>query len=928
MKTPLYKNLKTNGITTFTFPSAVDDISNATKSGNADVFFSKYSLINLPKQKISPDVILDYRTGRQFSVDITKTVPLQSGSAVVTDKEPVVFDFDNAFFKNNLGSIQSASTFGEQLVESLRNYVANQEVMIRNTKTSNNNYFFDTTILKTPTERIFFKWAKKLNLIQFEEASTSDEYFSTLSEFDRINLSDDTYLNEYLWKEREVIDFIPYTFDTSSTYTNKLQVAYNTQTNYRVGDVVKFYNFSNDASASQNIHDLSSIPSDLTNYYTNVEVIAVIAPSNSTPQYVIFDCAYTTSLLNNTNVKTKLVYNTFVQYIGEITNTNTIKKADGTSTEVIAHISDNQGKTPDVLFRTLHDNNYEPNLGFPILAQQFQPEIFGAEVSTSPIVSSPNNYAGDYYAQYDKDNNDDAYNYLTTSGDINRKSGEYFGVTGDINNKIFNANKIDGISLDFNVNHYIKMNLANTQVTNFDDFNGLALNNEPPKDFEFNAIMWYYTIVDSNNNSATNLYGIQILDNPINNQNPNLKNIQIPTYKKYVNDGLQDGTSYQFSLKYEYDMDDENYVPMYDPNSINNLNNFSLYNEAMRKLAQANSSFFDLIKKYNTLATDLNSVKKIMYNQQDITTINTKIKSLEDLIKLYKTLQLSESDTIYFENNLTTTPPTLQINSKDQVYSKIDVIETSILYNGTNIVPYDIDVILAKNFLVRIINDDIKNINLSANNHLSVILNRDLDYKQTVKFDISTTNKSTQNKQLDIYIKYDSGVSNSPITTKLIKTIDLPVGFNITANTESLATKLSDISLNIGKVVMTNATTIDIYTIDNAKSLIIGEYIYLNNFTQTNGSVYIDYSNLYYIKNITINTVPNMPSYIKEYVISVNVENKDLLSYIATLNINDELNINNSSFITLLKKWTVEITRIEPSSTSTFDSRYDISIKK
>ena len=53
-------------------------------------------------------------------------------------------------------------------------------------------------------------------------------------------------------------------------------------------------------------------------------------------------------------------------------------------------------------------------------------------------------------------------------------------------------------------------------VTNFDQFNALEVNNTPPSDFEFNAILWYYTVEDSLGNKKTNLYGISFLDHPDN----------------------------------------------------------------------------------------------------------------------------------------------------------------------------------------------------------------------------------------------------------------------------------------------------------------------------------------------------------------------------------------------------------------------------
>jgi hypothetical protein len=62
--------------------------------------------------------------------------------------------------------------------------------------------------------------------------------------------------------------------------------------------------------------------------------------------------------------------------------------------------------------------------------------------------------------------------------------------------------------MDFNTNHYVKMNLLGRTVTNFDQFDALSINNLPPVDFEFNGIMVHYTVEDSNGNTRSNLYGV------------------------------------------------------------------------------------------------------------------------------------------------------------------------------------------------------------------------------------------------------------------------------------------------------------------------------------------------------------------------------------------------------------------------------------
>ena len=83
------------------------------------MYFSKYVLLNLPKQN------------------------LNSGSG--TASKPVYFDFDNAFKKSVTATLPA--DFKDQIIESLRNYVANQEVVIRESRLNNTNYYYNKLIV-------------------------------------------------------------------------------------------------------------------------------------------------------------------------------------------------------------------------------------------------------------------------------------------------------------------------------------------------------------------------------------------------------------------------------------------------------------------------------------------------------------------------------------------------------------------------------------------------------------------------------------------------------------------------------------------------------------------------------------------------------------------------------------------------------------
>ena len=51
--TPLYKKLKSNGTSFYAFPGAAEDISAAYQNNVYKMYFSKYVLLNFPKQVIT-----------------------------------------------------------------------------------------------------------------------------------------------------------------------------------------------------------------------------------------------------------------------------------------------------------------------------------------------------------------------------------------------------------------------------------------------------------------------------------------------------------------------------------------------------------------------------------------------------------------------------------------------------------------------------------------------------------------------------------------------------------------------------------------------------------------------------------------------------------------------------------------------------------
>jgi hypothetical protein len=898
MSCPLYKSLKTNGTTFYAFPSASEDISAAYQNSNYKMYFSKYALLNLPKQVTSDSL---------------------TGSSP-TASQPIYFEFDKDLgpFRQSVAATPPAS-FSEQIIESLRNYVANQEVTIKDSKLNNTEYYYDNNALETTTEKIFFKWCKKLNIIDFEPAIPDDEYFSNLAEFQSGNINDDQYFPEYLWKEREVVAWTTKIFSESAILTGKLEVEFTSTTNFRVGDIAKLYNYE---SSEPPTLELSGISTGI-----QVKILRVIEPDGVYGQKIIFDISGNNYGLTPVACKVELVYNRLVRYIGEVQGVSNVQQANRSYTEVHAHIPDHTGQTPDILFRTMADVNYMPNKTFPIIPSQYQPEIIGAESFNSPIVNTPQNYPGSYFGQYDTVD----FTYETAPGDSFRRSGKYYGIDGNINSPIVNGKNIDGITMDFNTSHYVKMNILGRNLTNFDQFNALEINNLPPVAFEFNAILWYYTVEDNTGKSTTNLYGISFLDHPDNNVIPEETSLRFPTYKKFVTNGIQDGTSFAFSLNLNFNIINENPQDSYNPEAINSMFSMNLFNSSMSKLAATNDSFINLLAEQGNVRDEVNFLKGLIYTQTDLATLNTKIQNLESLLRLYATNQILSSDTVDV-STVPGTPPYIQLDTINTTYERVYVYNATDMYSSQGIIPATLTVPRNRDFLVNFTNNDEVELDLPNNDKLTFIFDKDLYDKQSVDINILGGNFSTQNKMLDIYMNTDIINTTTQTTTQVLLAgnINLPVYYNSFTQQPNSSYLWNEFKfeIDVDNTIDTNRTIkLDVgsilrvplkapqYLVTN--SIKTGDVLYLNNLFVGTSSIY-DFSGQY-----TVQSVDSVDSYI---ILDIS-SNASLVNYGSTASLPLSLNstLSNFPYFSFNKGKKIRITRI--SNSNVLKERYTINIE-
>lgn len=919
MATPLYQKLKENGYSTFVFPSVAEDISLAYQNDNYKMNFSKFALLKIDLTKLNTDV---------FNTESTN---------VLTDK-------------------------GDLLVNHLRNYIANEEVVIKNSMLNNSMEFYNSNEIRTTSERIFWKWMRKTGMIEFEPAIPNDEYVD-ITEFSVDETKPNDYFKEFLWKERSVnpyniLNISQETFDspildTDGIYKNIYKLQIESTTNIKPNDII----------------ELKSIGTVNIGFTGSKKFTVNNIESENNKNDVVF--ILSDSLLswnNSANVSINLVYERVLKYIGEISSVNNVNSVDKSYTQITAFIPDQNGQTPDVLFRLRSDSNYSPSLQYPILSSQDQPEIVGAEQFNSPINLNPSNYAGDQYAYFDADQK-----YINSSGDETRKTGDYYGINSDdrTNSRIsapyvypeFDGKNIDGISVDFDTNHYTKMNIPSIKTTDFDSFSAQAINGLAPSDFEFNVILWYYqvedktkltetdtttTLIDGSTITTTNintkssnvsdenyigmnLYGITIL----NGINPITQNID--TYKKLVANGKQDGLSYNFNLNLNFDILNDNVYEYYDPNKAYSEFGFDLYNTVMRQVIQTNDIYLNLNTQTVLLKQEIEKIKTLFYTQTSITDINSRIASLYKLINLYKTSQITNSDSIVVSLDESVNPPMLKLNSIDSRYGTIKTYPVSLLYNSaTNTVSNTtINVPTQKDFLVNIINDDIFDTVLDSN--INIVLDKDLDYKQVCEIKVFPKN-SKYNKKINISVL--SKLIQNIDTVKgysLLSGLDLPIDNNLdpNKNTLNILDRLNEyvdiIPNKIGVRKIADEYFI-VLTIEDLKisAFRTGDVVSINNvrlsaYDINNNYIFADVSGQYTILGDIVNN---------ELVFKIkNTNFEALYTVLRKINTTDfTINIGSSNieqvpFISINSGFVITITCVDANTTD-IKSKYLVDIKK
>jgi len=919
MATPLYKRMKQRGSSFYAFPSSANDLNLANYNDFYDLNFTKFMLLNIPRQvEGSPNPI--------------------DGTVDFLPKSNIG---DNSFYSPD-PNYTTPTLFSDQLVESLRNYVANYDTVLHESRINTNTDFYNIAERYTPTEHIFWKWCKKLNLIDFEPAVHKVDWDKNLSDFENTNESTVTnhdYFRKYLWKERQSVDYSVYQVEESADYqyeyrnTPKITIK-GTTTNdfakFKVGDKVILKSDTDHISGitfgQTYIIGQINFPTGST-AITELWLNSDIQGQGSSP------------VLSATYIY--LNYNRLVQYIGEINQITNIQTASRVGQEITAYIPHQVGKTPTILFGIRSNTNYTPNLEVPILPDEIQEEIVGAESLNSPIRTNPSDYPGSFYGQYDTVD----HTYICSNGDSVRYQGDYYGVLLSDNTGLnaenytekltdFNSDEIDGVYIDVDRNHYYKMNIPGLETQNFDEFNSISIQDQAPEDFDFNAILWYYELIEKDNNnninSYVNLYGIEFLNNP-DNDDDNYSTLITP-YHKLVTNGVHDGLSYIFNLNIHYNIDNDVLPLTYDPSTIYNMFGFDLYNEMMRKFYQVNENFVNIISEFIRINMDLQDMKSLIYSQTDMDDLKSRMKNMEDLLRLYATNQFIDSDTAKISVDNSGIYPQLKFNVVGVEYDAIINVSTTVAYNynftntGTS---YPVALSFTNKLLLNINNDNVS----TDSGNVIILLDRDL--KNMQKLDIIIKPQYAEfSQRLYVNMMFDQNGTKTEIN---VFNIDLPKdieSYNVLAPDQSIFTDnfylnenihVNTLGINTGASWCSTGYTDITVTEDIFKT---GDTVYVQNLYlfDLSGNT-VDYSGAYKILNKNTNYNKFTVSGYTGYTLNTNLT-IDLPAYDDLFNpVSAGCILKGQPVVSYYRGVQVSILRVSADNTTTFNERYDVTYK-
>jgi len=351
-------------------------------------------------------------------------------------------------------------------------------------------------------------------------------------------------------------------------------------------------------------------------------------------------------LEENTSANT---YKRVVEYIGhvEMQGSNT-KQNENQFNEVYINIPSQNGNTPTVLFKSISDENYNEDT---VIQVTTSPEY----IKGRTIDDNPTSAGLSVDAVYDIDINEGGLTYVVngTSKPTSWYGSKAFAVNSYITDPVFNdattdtisrgggstavifkRSRLDGISIDFDIENYqevVNYNNDNIdQISTFTQFN----NTPSAANFDFNTLLLYYDVYDANDETirSTNLFGVLFLDDIV----PVVDVIsQITSLEKIKQSNFLGNTGNGYGLKLNFKFDvSTNTVDKKIEVSVNDYNtlSMSMFLDAINNIQLLSRNYEELLSYTKTLIAQNEEYQRLLADSNLLTTISAILKKQNELL--------------------------------------------------------------------------------------------------------------------------------------------------------------------------------------------------------------------------------------------------------------------------------------------------------
>ena len=348
------------------------------------------------------------------------------------------------------------------------------------------------------------------------------------------------------------------------------------------------------------------------------------------------------------------LYEEVVKYIGTIDIINNIDKGGDAYTELYIQIPTTVGNTPTILFNSISDNNYKPDMiiqgGSEFIENRTLANIHPDALRFDAF------YDYDVPMTYTNSTNADWFNSLlngtsncyftepntfssTDNINIIKHQNDYIPLgASDFSTTTYLRSKLDGISLEFDPNVYY--DIFNSNMKSIQQYNSSAKSNT----FDFNAILIYYDFYNTSNPNEVvkNLYGILFLDNIT----PTTNGGYIQTFTKYKYNSLinQNGNSYGLSLntKTSASIGNDNVTSV-----VNDYNTFSmsLFLDSMTQLQYSSKKLIDNTILLNNINIRIEAIENLLVSIPDSNILQARVDDLQNQLVITQ-LAYKDSSTL------------------------------------------------------------------------------------------------------------------------------------------------------------------------------------------------------------------------------------------------------------------------------------------